>query len=163
MARAESISLPSSLVERLRREASKLGVSLDEYLIDVLTRNLDPEERAREYLDAARVLLERAKEEIARGDVRQAAEKLWGATALAVKAYAAWREGRRLASHGELWEYSLVLRRELGRWVSDAWNAGNAMHTCFHEGWCKKEHLEDALEEIERLVKAVASKIKPSR
>jgi len=163
LARAESISLPSSLVERLRREASKLGVSLDEYLIDVLTRNLDPEERAREYLDAARVLLERAKEEIARGDVRQAAEKLWGATALAVKAYAAWREGRRLASHGELWEYSLVLRRELGRWVSDAWNAGNAMHTCFHEGWCKKEHLEDALEEIERLVKAVASKIKPSR
>ncbi len=48
-----------------------------------------------------------------KGDVQQAAEKLWGAAALAVKAYASWREGKRLASHRELWEYSKKLINEL--------------------------------------------------
>ena len=128
--------------------------------MELVTQNMDPPERAREYAEAARELLEQAREELRRGDVRQAAEKAWGAAALAVKAYASWREGRRLVSHGELWKYTLVLRKELGKWVSNAWNAGNSMHVCFYEGWCSKEHVEDAIEEIEKLVKAVEEKIK---
>lgn len=51
-------------------------------------------------------LLKDAKEESGKGDVCQAAEKTWGAVALAIKAYAAWyKDKKRLASHGELWEY----------------------------------------------------------
>ncbi|AEM39075.1 PaREP1 family protein [Pyrolobus fumarii 1A] len=156
----EAIRLPRSIAQRLRIEAEKQGMSLEEYLVELATRDLDPPERAREYIETARALLEQAREELERGDVRQAAEKAWGAAALAVKAYAAWREGRRLTSHGELWEYTLVLRKELGKWVSSAWNAGNSMHTCFYEGWCEREHVEDAIEEIERLVKTVEEKIK---
>ena len=128
--------------------------------MELATQNLDPPEKAKEYVEAARELLEQAREELKRGDIRQAAEKAWGAATLAVKAYAAWREGRRLTSHGELWKYTLVLRRELGKWVSSAWNAGNSMHTCFYEDWCAREHVEDAIEEIEKLVKTVEEKVK---
>ena len=162
MALSEVIHLPRSIAQRLRAEAEKQGMGLEEYLVELATQDLDPPERAREYAEAARELLEQAREELRRGDVRQAAEKAWGAAALAVKAYAAWREGRRLTSHGELWRYTLVLRKELGKWATSAWNAGNSMHTCFYEGWCSREHVEDAIEEIERLVKTIEEKIKKS-
>jgi hypothetical protein len=66
--------------------------------------------------------------------VRQAAERVWGVVALAVKAYAYWRDGRRLISHGELWEYMRRMAKEMGSWVRDAWNAGNTMNICFYEG-----------------------------
>ena len=160
MGGSEAVQLPRSVARRLRREAERLGLTVEEYLLDLLSQSLDPRERAREYIDAALELLDEARGKLERGNTRQAAEKLWGAAALAVKAYAYWRDGKRLASHGELWEYSLVLRGDLGKWVTDAWNAANSMHTCFYEGWCKRGHIEDAIEEIDRLVKEVASRIR---
>jgi len=42
---------------------------------------------------------------------------VWSAVALAVKAYALWREGKRLSSHSELWGYKRKLKEELGGWV----------------------------------------------
>ena len=91
--------------------------------------------------------------------MRQAAEKVWGAAALVVKAYAEWREGRRLTSHGELWEYKRVIEKELGGWVHDAWMNAVGMHVCFYEGWCSKEDVEEALKRIRRLVEEIASKV----
>ena len=163
MASAELIRIPRSVARRLRLEAESQGMGLEEYLVELVASSLDPPERAREYAEAASELLEQAREELVRGDTRQAAEKLWGAAALAVKAYASWRDGKRLTSHGELWRYTLVLRRELGRWVSDAWAQANGMHTCFYEGWCAREHVEDALEEIEKLVREVEERVKGRR
>ncbi len=159
MSNVEVIVLPRTIADKLRREARKQGLSVEEYLLEVLSQGLDPKDRAIEYVEVARELLEEAREELKKGNVRQAAEKLWGATALTVKAYAYWKEGKRLTSHRELWEYSLVLRKDMGKWVSNAWNAGNAMHICFYEGWCSREHVEDALEEIRKLVREVSSRI----
>ena len=122
-----------------------------------MTSGLDPREGAKEYVEAAQDLLAQARAELGKGDVRQAAEKAWGAAALAVKAYAMWREGRRLASHGELWRYTEVLVKELGEWVSDAWAQAAAMHVCFYEGWCTPRHIEEALKRIERLVGEVTA------
>ena len=127
--------------------------------MELLLRDLDPPERAREYIEAAREPLEQARVELQKGDIRQAAEKLWGAAALAVKAYASWREGRRLASHRELWEYTRRMIEELGDWIQDAWNAGQSMHVCFYEGWCAREDVEEALERIERLVGEVERRV----
>jgi predicted DNA-binding protein len=155
-----AIRLPNLVARRLREEARKLGLSVEEYLLEILSQGLDPRDKAREYIEVASELVERAREELARGDIRQAAEKIWGAAALAVKAYAYWREGRRLASNGELWEYTLVLREELGGWVYNSWAQANAMHTCFYEGWCVREHVESALGEVEKLVKAVKDRVK---
>ncbi len=160
MSDVEVILLPRRVVHRVREEAHRLGLGFDEYVVEMLSRSLDPRDRALEYIEAAASLLEQARRELEKGDVRQAAEKLWGAAALSVKAYAYWREGKRLASHGELWRYTSILRKELGKWVYTAWNAGQAMHVCFYEGWCTEEHVEDALDHIGRLVRAVSEKIK---
>ena len=101
-----------------------------------------------------------AREELGKGDARQAAEKLWGAGALAVKAYAYWRDGKRLSSHEELWEYKRVMEEELGGWVYEAWAVAQSMHVCFYEGWCIDRDVKTAAKHVERLVKEVASRIK---
>ena len=153
------VKLPRVIAERLEREARKLGVSLEEYVLDLVLRDLDPQERAREYAEASKDLLKRVREELERGDVRQAAEKAWGAAALAVKAYAEWRGSQRLASHGELWEYKRRMEKELGEWVSDSWAHATAMHVCFYEGWCSREDVEEAAKRIEKLVREVERRI----
>lgn len=154
-----SIRLPRGVAEKLEREARKLGLSLEEYVLELALRDLDPLERAQEYVEAAKDLLGRAQEELEKGDVRQAAEKAWGAAALAVKAYAEWKENRRLTSHGELWEYSRKMINELGSWVQDAWMNAAGMHVCFYEGWCTDKHVEEATKRIERLVGEVGKRV----
>ena len=147
------------IAKRLREEAKKLNVSLEEYLLELLTQNLDPKERAREYIKASEELLVEAREELRKGDVRQAAEKVWGATALAVKAYAFWRKGKRLTSHSDLWEYKRRLEDELGDWAGDAWARAVEMHVCFYEGWCNRVDVGKALKAVEKLVKEVGQRI----
>ncbi|UXD21752.1 hypothetical protein IPA_07590 [Ignicoccus pacificus DSM 13166] len=107
------------------------------------------------YLEQAKQFLKQAEEELRKGDYRQAAEKVWGAAALAIKAHALVKEGKRLASHGQLWEYELELRKRWGEWVHDAWMSASSMHVCFYEGWCKEEHVKDALKRVKELVKAI--------
>lgn len=157
---ADTIVIPRVVAERIRREAEKLGVSLEEYVIELLSQNLDPLDRAREYIEASKEILEEAKGDLEEASVRQASEKIWGSAALAVKAYAYWREGKMLPSHGELWEYSRVVAGELGDWILEAWNQASGMHTCFYEGWCTREHVEKALKAVEEMVEAINEKIR---
>ena len=156
------IILKDSIAKKLEEEARKHDMTPEEYLLEILTQDLDPQERAKEYLKTAEELLRQAKEELERGDFRQAAEKLWGSAALAVKAYAYWKDGKRLASHGELWKYKNKLMRDLGEWVYEAWMVASGMHVCFYEGWCDKEDVERATKWVERLVRGVAKSIESS-
>ena len=126
-----AITVPGNVVEQLRKEAERLGLTLDEYLADLALQKLDPPQRAVEYINAAEELLEQARKELEKGNTRQAAEKAWGATVLAIKAYATWREGKRLTSRRELWEYEKTVVRELGEWIADAWYAGQSMQYLF--------------------------------
>ena len=155
----ESIVVRGVVARRLKEEAEKLDLSLEEYLLELLTQNLDPKDGAREYAEASEELLREAGKELEKGNVRQAAEKVWGAATLAVKAYALWKEDRRLIRHAELWEYKSVVAEDLGRWVRVAFQQASSMHTCFYEGWCDKVDVEEALRAVERLVKAVAAKV----
>ncbi len=91
-ASTQAIIIRGRVAKRVKEEAEKLGVSVDEYVIELLSQGLDPKDRAVEHVEAAKELLRDAREELEKGDARQAAEKLWGAGALAVKAYAYWRE-----------------------------------------------------------------------
>ncbi len=91
--------------------------------------------------------------------VGRAAEKIWGAASLAVKAYAWKRENKRLVSHRELWEYARKISRELGDWFLHAWHEANTMHTCFYEAWCSREDVEIAYKRVERLVKELRSRL----
>ncbi len=158
-----TLRLPRSVVERVEKEARRAGLGLEEYVLELVLQSMDPEERALEYVEAAKSLLEQAREELKKSDVRQAAEKIWGAAALAVKAYAEWKESKRLASHGELWEYMRKMVRELGGWIREAWMYANGMHTCFYEGWCTKEDAEDAIKRTEKLVTEVKARLQSQR
>ena len=162
MAKSVILRLPYSIIEKLSREAKKLDMSVKEYVIELISSSLDPLERAHEYIEASLSLLEQAIEEVKRGDIRQGAEKLWGATSLAIKAYAWWRDKRRLVSHGELWEYRRIVEKELGEWVYDSWMVANSMHICFYEGWCSREDLEEAYKRIKRLIEEIAKRIRES-
>ncbi len=160
---AEALVIRGRLARRVREEAEKRGLTAEEYLVEVLSQSLDPKDRALEYIEAAEDLLEEAREELGKGNLRQAAEKLWGAAALAVKAYAYLREGKRLTSHGELWEYKRRLEDELGEWVHDSWASATEMHVCFYEGWCKEKDITIARKRIEKLVKEVASLVRKKK
>lgn len=155
-----TITVLERVARRIREEARRLGITSEEYLIELVTQGLDPRDRAVEYIESARELLQQSRDELGKGNVRQAAEKVWGAAALAVKAYAWWREGRRLTSHGELWEYKRAMQKEVGEWIHNAWMNAVGMHVCLYEGWCAEEEVEKALKEVARLVVEVGRKIK---
>ena len=159
MASTYVIKLPRNIAEKLKEAAEKAGVTLEEYILELILHDYDPKERAREYIVAAENLVEQAYEELDKGDLRQAAEKLWGATALAIKAYADWKDGVQLKTHGELWRYRRVLENELGEWVYTTWMIANGMHTCFYEDWCSREDVEKACIEIKKLVEEIKKRI----
>ncbi len=159
MDRAINLKFPKSILEKLEHEARKSGLGVEEYILELILENIDPEERVQEYIEAAKDLLEQSREEIDKGNIRQAAEKIWGATALAIKAYAELVEGKKLTSHRELWEFKNRVEKDFGEWVYDAWMSANGMHTCFYEGWCGKEDAKKALKKVSRLVDEIGRRI----
>ena len=152
MSNSVAFRIPRSIAERLEKKARELGISLEEYVVELILRDLDPPERVRDYMETSKDLLEQAREELKKSNVRQATKKSCGAAALAVKAYAELRESRRLTSHRELWEYKRKMEREFGDWVSDVWAHASVMHICFYETWCSGDDVEKAVKRIERLV-----------
>nr|WP_231818652.1 PaREP1 family protein [Thermoproteus tenax] len=155
----EAIYLPAALARRLKSLAEAEAVTLEDFLLELALSNTDPPGRAKAYAEAALDLLKAAEGELHVGDLRQAGEKIWGAAALAVKAYAYWREGVRLTSHGELWRYAEKIAEELGDWVHDAWAQANAMHINFYEGWATADQVAAAFRRVERLVKEIAGRV----
>ena len=155
-----AIIVPATIAQRLREKAERLGMSVDEYLVELLLQDLDPRDKARDYIEAAIDLLKLAEGELEKGNIRQAAEKVWSAAALAVKAYALWREGRRLSSHGELWEYKDRLAGELGDWVTGVFREASNLHTCFYEDWCTRRDVEEVLDAVRRLVDEVVNAVR---
>jgi len=154
-----AIVLSEGISRRIREEAEKRGVTPEEYILDLLTRDLDPEEGAAEYLEVARSLVKQAWEELERGDLRQASEKTWGACALAIKAHALARKGRRIESHRDLWVYKDEVAGELGEWVRTVFLKADSMHRNFYEGLATRSDVEDSLRGVEKLVLAISERI----
>jgi hypothetical protein len=57
---AEGLSLPRVVIEELWERARRAGSTVEEYVLDLLTRDEDPREAWRRYLEGAMELLERA-------------------------------------------------------------------------------------------------------
>jgi len=157
------IVIPESTAKRVREAAERLGMTPEEYILELVTKDLNPEERVRDYIEVARSLITRAREELEKGDLRQASEKIWGACALAIKAHALARKGLRLESHRELWLYKNEVARELGEWVRTAFLKADSMHKNFYEGLATREDVEDSLREVEKLVSAISEHIDRQR
>ena len=109
-----------------------------------------------QYRSAATQLLQQARQELARGDVRQASEKGWGAAAQAVKAVAENR-GWEHKTHGSLFE---AVRRLLSEPGSDGldglFGAANTLHINFYENWMKAETVGAHLDYVARFVGMLA-------
>lgn len=104
------------------------------------------------YHESSRFLLEQARAELAKGDVRQASEKGWGAAAQIVKAVAHSR-GWEHRGHSLLFDAVDDLRRE----TSDAdlsrlFNIANALHMNFYEDWRGAESVGESLDDVERFL-----------
>ena len=111
-------------------------------------------------LKAAESLLRVVNSALRKHDVRQAAEKLWGASAPTVKAYAYWSEGGRLTSHGELGSGKRKPENKLGEWVHDSWASAAEMHICFYESLCDEKNVIAAKRGIKRLMREITLPIK---
>jgi len=151
--------IPEKIAEKLRREAEKFGLTPEGYILEFLAKNLDPEERAKEYIESALSLIEQAREELGKGNLRQASEKIWGACALAIKAHAAAKKDLRLESHRDLWTYKNEVAKEVGEWVRTVFLKADSMHKNFYEGLATREDVEDALKEVEKLVRTIHGQI----
>ena len=104
------------------------------------------------YREASRSLLAQAENELARGDVRQASEKGWGAAAQMVKSIAEQR-GWTHRSHAALYNAITRLVTETGdddiRRLFDV--AGN-LHVNFYENWNNAENVAAGLADVQRLI-----------
>jgi hypothetical protein len=126
-----------------------------------LNEELDPEDLVEQYQQTLRKFdqiasqalsekyLAEAKELLKEGDLAQASEKLWGATALAIKMVAAKR-GLKLEQHGGLWVFVNMLAKESGdKDFTRFFGEANALHRNFYENEMEKKSVETILEDIE--------------
>ena len=110
-----------------------------------MQRILNYQERSRRYL-------EKAREELAAGDLEQASEKGWGAAALMVKAVAQQR-GERHRKHGFLFTVVEDLVDETGDdELRRLFDSANSLHTNFYEGEFGRRAVTRRLPDIERFV-----------
>lgn len=158
---AISIILPQKLGEKLRKKAAETDSLPEELGVELLQKSLneelDPEELLEHYQALSEKYFKEAKEFLSMGDLVQASEKLWGASALAVKAVAAKR-GLKLEKHGSLWEFVSRLSKE--RSDEDfirLFFTANALHRNFYEGQMNKAALEIATRDVEKLIEKLRS------
>ena len=109
-----------------------------------------------EYRSAALHLLEQARQELDRGDVRQASEKGWGAAAQAVKALAEDR-GWQHKSHAALFNAVSRLAREPGNDdLKSLFHVANSLHSNFYENTQNAEMVAAGLGGVGKFVEMLA-------
>ncbi len=107
---------------------------------------------AQTYLAASRELLAQGREELARGDVRQASEKGWGAAAQMVKSVAEQR-GWEHRSHAALFNAVSSLVSETGdNDIGRLFHIASALHVNFYEDWDNAENVARGLDDVERFL-----------
>lgn len=107
------------------------------------------------YFEQANTFLQQAGEELARGDLRQASEKAWGAAAQAVKA-AGEARGWEHDTHGRLY----VIARGLSQDLQDShvlrqFRSAGRLHQNFYEGKLDADQVDSALADVARLVATI--------
>ena len=113
-----------------------------------------PRERVYECIETARELVERARKNIPeRKDM--AAEMLWDAVSLVVKAYIYATEGKRIESDEELWSLKNHLAEKLGDVTLDVFQRAAGLHQCAAEKACTREDVEAVADAAKQLIEQV--------
>ena len=107
--------------------------------------------RADYHTETAKDFLARAHAYLADGDLLQASEKGWGATARMVKAVAETR-GWRHSAHGDLYRAIDDLADELSDdTIRILFRSANALHQNFYEGLMPEEFVVDSLKDVDEI------------
>lgn len=104
------------------------------------------------YQGLSKKYFEEAKEFLNKGNLAQTSERLWGASALAVKAIAAKR-GIKIEKHGSLWDFLTKLSKERkDESLITLSIMANGLHRNFYENQMNRESLEVAIRNVEELI-----------
>ncbi len=115
--------------------------------------------RADYHTNTADEFLVKARAYLADGDLLQASEKGWGATARMVKAVAETR-GWSHSSHGDLYRVVERLAEELGDpRVSNLFRSANALHQNFYEGYMPEEAVANGLDDVTEITELLAAQL----
>ena len=113
--------------------------------------------RASYHVETANEFQAKAHAYLREGDLLQASEKGWGATARMVKAAAETR-GWRHSSHGDLYRAVNRLARELGDGrIRILFRSASALHQNFYEGYMPEETVADSLKDVEEITGLLAA------
>ena len=151
----EQLLLPDIVIKKLKEAATRSGVSPEELAGEIILNELssDPRDRISLYVSLCNKYIKEAEDLIARKDYIQASEKIWGAAASCIKAAAIKKVGKRLTSHGELWEFVSKLIDETGdQELGLLWRTAISMHVNFYENWAPPEEVVRALEHVKKFV-----------
>ena len=108
--------------------------------------------RTDEYATQSRELLEKARQALEEGDLVQASEKLWGASAQMVKSVAEQR-GWQHSSHRQLFQVVNRLAQDTGDLeMRSLFQIANSLHTNFYENWMTLEYIEDSVGPVQEFV-----------
>jgi len=153
---ATSVILPQKLGLKLREKAEEMGYLPEELGVELLSKGLneelDPDGLVEHYQSLSEKYLGEARELLEKGDLVQASEKFWGATALTIKMSAA-KKGLKLEEHGSLWAFVSTLSRmssdeELVRFFGEV----NVLHRNFYENEMDKDAVEIIARDAEKLI-----------
>ena len=104
------------------------------------------------HTDTAHEFLAKSHTYLAAGDLLQASEKGWGATARMVKAVAETR-GWRHRTHGDLHRTVNRLAEELSdQRLRDLFRSAGTLHQNFYEGWMTAEDIAGTLDDVQEIV-----------
>lgn len=141
---------------KLREKAAEAGYLPKEFGVELIRKSLDeeldPEDLVEHYQSLSEKYLREARKLLKEGDLVQASEKFWGASALAVKRIGA-KKGLKLEEHGGLWSFVNVLAMQSGdKDLTTFFHVASSLHRNFYEGEMKRETVEIAAENIEKFV-----------
>ncbi len=108
--------------------------------------------QATDHIEVSSQFIRKADEYLAQGDLLQASEKAWGATARQVKAVAECR-GWDHQRHGQLFGAIHAIAAETGRpEINRLFHVANGLHANFYEGWLTTEQVADGIADVKRLL-----------
>lgn len=112
---------------------------------------------AEEYRTVSTTLYDQAMFELETGDMRQASEKLWGASAQALKSLAE-RRGWRHGSHGEFYRIMRRLRDEFDDpdTMMLRFDAATQLHINFYEDWLEEDEIRRRAVHVQKFVEDLA-------
>ena len=109
------------------------------------------------HTQTATEFLAKAHEYLAAGDLLQASEKGWGATARMVKAVAEDRSWRH-ASHGDLYRAIDRLEEETSdEQLRILFSSASALHQNFYEGWMEADFVAGNLKDVEEITRRLSA------